>query len=224
MTKKKSFLTLLLVFCLIVPAMLILPACGKVETTITAERYANAMEFKNDQGEYYDNIDILLEVIKGEDKTKTFQVKATKKAAYAYSTADDAKDLETIWTNENGKGVIYTKETAESKWVRTEQEEEFKDFTSIIAKYAAFSSVANYKKSLPFDTKLEYNEEDQMYHGSYNQSSSITIDVSLKFENGKLVKVGYLATNSNTSNTSVTERTITYGKASISIPKVETAK
>lgn len=225
MTKKKSFLTLLLVFCLIVPAMLILPACGKVETTITAERYANAMEFKNDQGEYYDNIDILLERVDGENRTKTFQVKATKKAAYAYSTASDTKNLETIWTNENGKGVIYTKETAESKWVRTEQEEEFKDFISIIAGYGIFSSVANYKDSLPFDTKLEYNEEDQMYNGSYAQTSTTTVDVALKFENGKLVKVDYQTTNSSTGNVSaVTTRTITYGKASISIPKVETTK
>lgn len=54
---------------------------------------------------------------------KAFQFKVTKNAAYKYSTASDAENLEIIWTNKNGKGVIYTKHDAESEWVRTEQED-----------------------------------------------------------------------------------------------------
>lgn len=214
MTKKKSFLTLLLVFCLILPAMLILPACGKVETTITAEQYANALEFKNKKGEYYNNIEILYEDVKGEARTKAFQFKVTKNAAYKYSTAIDAKNFETIWTNEKGKGVIYTKKTAESEWVRTEQEEEFKDFASLVLAVAPVSSFANYKDSLPLDTKLQYSEEDKMYHGSYKQNTNTTVDVAMKFENGKLVKLNYVIGGLSG------ERTISYGKAKISIPKV----
>lgn len=132
----------------------------------------------------------------------------TDTAAYKYSTAVDAAYLETIWTNENGKGVIYTKKDADSAWVRTEYPEAFTDLAAFVL---PVSSIRNYLTSLPFDSKLTYKAEDRMYHGSYKRTSTQTVEVSMRFEDGKLVCLNY------TSSIKAT-RTMTYGDAVIEIP------
>lgn len=189
--------------------------CGyKVYTSISEERYENALNFKDEDGEYYNDIDIVF--ING--TTKVRQYKVTENAAYKYSTAIDAENLETIWTNENGKGVIYTKKNAESKWVRTEYTEPFEDIASFVL---PVSSIKNYTTPLLFGDKLTYNETDQMYHGSYEQSSAVTVAVSMKFENGKLVELSHESTNSNNGSRAEGTRTITYGNAVIEIPNAD---
>lgn len=219
MVKKKQFVALLLAICMIIPAMLMLTACGKpVDYTISsAEQYANAMSLKDSSGKYYENFDALF--MNGD--TKAFEYKLTKNAAYKYSTGSDSANLETIWTNENGKGVIYTKQTATSEWVRTEQEEEFTD-ADLASKVLPISSFASYLTSVPFESiKDTYNEESKMYSGSYNQSSSVSVDVKFQFEDGKLVKIDYESKNRDTgAQIFQGTRTITYGNAKIEIPKV----
>lgn len=177
-------------------------------------RYEKALSFKDEDDKYYNDIDIVF--ING--TTKAFQYKVTENAAYKYSTAIDAENLETIWTNENGRGVIYTKKNAESNWVRTEYTEPFEDIASCVL---PVTSIENYTKSLPFGDKLTYNETDQMYHGSYKQSSAVTVAVSMKFENGKLVELSYKSTNSNSGSRAEGTRTITYGNAVIEIPNAD---
>lgn len=201
--------------------------CGYTKDVVTATltnatQYANALEFKNEQGEYYDNIEILFENGRGEIKNKAFQFKVTQNAAYKYSTASSS-DLETIWTNENGKGVIYTKHDANSEWVRTEQETEFNDFASLVlGTGTTASSITNYKTSLSF-TDLKYDKDNKVYYGTYLKSSVI-YELELKFENGKLAKVNHTQINASSAVTKYSLRTLTYGNATIEIPTVATAE
>lgn len=174
---------------------------------IDAARYENALQFKDEDGKFYNNIDIVF--INGTEKA--FQYKVTDTAAYKYSTAADAACLETIWTNENGKGVIYTKKDADSAWVRTEYPEAFTDLAAFVL---PVSSIENYLTSLPFDSKLTYKAEDHMYHGSYKQTSTRTVEVSMRFEDGKLVRINYEYLGLTLKGT----RTMTYGDAVIEIP------
>lgn len=180
--------------------------------TIDATRYENALNLKDENGEFYKNVDVVF--VNG--TTKVFEYKVTENSAYYYHRGDSNNE-ETIWTNEDGKGVVYTKKDASSKWVKTEQAEEFKDFASCVFPVSTFK---NYLKSLPFE-KLTFSKEDQMYHGTYKQSSNSTVEISMSFVDGKLMQILYTINNIDTSSSVINPRTITYGDAVIEIPTID---
>lgn len=202
--------------------------CGyqqeKIEATLAnATHYANAMNLKDSEGNYYKNFDmIVMEGIQASNKTRAYQYTVTETAAYKYSTASDA-DLETIWINENGKGVIYTKHDAESNWVRTEQENEFTDFASCFTS----TFISNVPTLVPFDTiSSEYNSETRtgynknfnMYYGEMVYGST-NRRYSMKFGDGKLIWMDLLIKNKTTNDLIFRYDTrITYGNATIQIP------
>lgn len=181
---------------------------------IDAERYANALNFKDENGKSYQNVDYIALTHSG---VMTGQYKVTKDAAYRYSTASDLENLETIWTNEDGKGVVYTKKTKDSEWIRTVQTEKFDDFASFVL---PSSETKNILTKIAFED-LTYNEEDQTYSGSY-KLGSYTINAILRFEDGRLVKCIRSATkNDGSAATLGGNRTMTYGNAAIEIPTAD---
>lgn len=223
MRNKKTFMSLILILCLLVSATLVLSSCGKsqdnTEYTISSEHWDNAIGLKDEDGNYYMNIEITTKIKRRDKEDVHYRRKSTENSAYFYNSSTVAENIETCWINENGKGVVYTKKNAESDWIRSEEETEYEDFIalSIASDLADFASYNSKVK------KFEYNEKDNMYHGAYLYSAKTERDVAFKFEYGKLVKV--VLTDSRTDGTSViptiTTYEISYGNAVIIIPTIE---
>lgn len=186
--------------------------CGySIVTSISEERFENAMALKDENGNYYTNFDMLY--MNGEGN-KVRQYKVTENAAYKYGISSDSNNLETVWTNENGKDVIYTKYNAESKWRREQEETTDMNFANRIL---PLTSLFLGQENITYDLiKDSYNESDFAYHVTY-PISSYSMAVALYFEGGKLVKISYEITISSSSSLTGT-RTITYGNAEINIP------
>lgn len=172
---------------------------------IDAESYENALNFKDADGKFYQNVDV---------DYNGFRYIVTENAAYYYNGATTPDILETIWTNENGKGVIYTKKTKDSEWVRTVQTEKFDDFASLVLSKTSFKE---YVTRIPF-AQLTYSETDKKYSGSYKYGSN-TINASMHFEDGKLVEfIKSMVKADGTTASWGGTATVTYGNAEIEIP------
>lgn len=181
-----------------------------ITTSVSEERFADAMALKDEEGNYYTNFEILFV----NNTTKVFEYKVTENSAYQYSTATNV-NLETIWTNENGKGVIYTKKTADSEWVRAEQESEYTDFASLILP----TTFVTGQTSITYDKiKSNYSGVGFAYYITYEVVTDTYQTVALNFEDGKFVNASYILANVDTCSTRVGTRTVTYGDAVIEIP------
>lgn len=207
--------------------------CGYQKDLVTATltdatQYNNAMQFKDAEGNHYKNFDmIVMRGLSESSRTKAYQYTVTETAAYRYSIASDG-DLETIWTNENGKGVIYTKHDANSEWVRTEQETEFTDFAacftstfvSDVPTKVAFDTISG---AYSTDTKVGYYKQYNNYYGNYI-FGTITSSYTMKFADGKLVWMDLLKKNDSGNPTGRFDTKVTYGNATIEIPTVNPAE
>lgn len=206
MTKKKSFLTLLLVFCLILPAMLILPACGKVETTINSKQFVNALSFQDKNGDYYKNFK---RIAKNKGGKVVGELIVTENIVYQLKVNANTGDKTYIYyTNEDGKGVTYTA-VNDGKFVRATRTARF-DVGELISDNNTFLEYA----SDPYGYEnFEYKKEDKKYHDTVTDDNFI---IKLQFENKKLVNVylGVLLTPTETGTT----WTISYGDAELTIP------
>lgn len=186
-----------------------------ITTSVSKDRFSGAMALADEEGSYYTNFEIVFV----DGTTKASEYKVTESSAYQYSVT--AENLETIWTNENGKGVIYTKKTADSEWVRTEQESEYTNFASCILPKTLLmkQTEITYEK-----IKGNYSGSDFAYYTAYALVGSTSQIVALNFEDGKLVNASYIRVNSSTGSITFGTRTVTYGDAVIEIPTVDSAE
>lgn len=210
MLKKKSFITLLLVFCLIVPVMCTLVACGKkdnedepkaVVTTVTAEQWSKILAF--------DGIDNFTLRLEGSDR-----VLATKVTANVVSHSSNIAGgfNENIYDITNKKA--YNRTSSDGKY--TVMDDSTLTLTQALG-YAGsptktYSSIVN-----SFDT-FEYKADEKVYYAaSATFDGSTKQDVKLTFNNGYLIKVEYKRATSSGSVASITT-TYTYGDAIVIIP------
>lgn len=198
--------------------------CGyqkdKVLATVNATTFANALEFKDAEGNLYLNWQAELKN-KGGNVVKI--AKMTETAGYKYDTLYDKTNefdaLYQIIANIDGKSVAYKKYNETSVWAQTAQ---YKNST-----WPASSLVSAPKSAFSIawpdldDFEFVYNKEDQMYH-AMSENTSIKYCYDIKFENGKLVSCVYTVKGISGSATTIVAMytwTISYGNATITLPE-----
>lgn len=202
MTKKKSFITLLLVFCMIIPAMFMISACGAtVETTVTLEQWQNALNFEGATDYYY----------KSESTLYTIEYKVNATSASLLQTRKDNENIQNKWIylveEDAGEQVVfkYQYNKGDATYTRTNTYVAPENIASVVNQKSDFNQIVN-----AFDS-FEYDEEAKAYSSKTPVVySGVSSNVTLKFENGRLVKVEYTyASGANEGQGGTVE--ITYG-------------
>ena len=195
--------------------------CGyqkdKVLATVDATTFANALEFKDAEGNLYLNWQAEL---KDKNDNVLKIAKMTETAGYEYdtlySTTNEFDALYKITANIDGKGRAYKKYSESSMWVKT-AEYSSKYTNDILASVP--KSTFNVMWPDLEECTFTYNKEDQMYHGTY-ENSLVQYYYDIKFENGKLVSCVYTVKNVNSGETMRTDTwTISYGNAEVDLPE-----
>lgn len=193
--------------------------CGYQKDVVTATvdntTLANALDFKDADGNFYTNWQA--ECVNQENETIEI-TKQTEEAAYIYLRSLNPET--SIYVNiETNSSVKYSKtNNADVKWTKTERASTYN--LNTLAKSAL--SISDLK-----DLTFTYNTEDKMYHATQEITSTSTFKISseytLKFVNGKLVGITQKTTKTTLSTeesivTGVLTWTISYGNATIELP------
>lgn len=209
MTKKKSIVTLLLAFCMIIPAMFMVTACGNtVRTTINdSAEWQSALKFED--------VDNYCFTVTYSDRRIEKRVNET--SAYIRSTTD-GQLTEKYYNLEDGKVCQYTYDAETAKWTRTE----LSSYTTI----ASIMEVEGGKLGTPYTTILnsyddeKYDEKEQAYiiESATIESQSAT-NLKLSFEDGKLARFEFTKMSKGATPTPVQHvYEYSYGGVKITIP------
>lgn len=182
MSKKKSFISLLLFFCMIIPAMFIISACGAtVETTVTAEQWQKALKFEGETDYYY----------KRESSLYTIEYKLNATSASLLQTTKSDNSIKNKWIclveGEGDEQALYKYQyNKDGTYTKTEQSIKPENIAVIITS----TTNKSYSAMLTAFDLFEYDEEIKAYVSKTPVTcSGVLSDVTLKFENGKLVYV-----------------------------------
>lgn len=210
MTKKKSFVALLLAFCMIIPAMFMVTACGKtVRTTITdSVEWQSALKFEG--------VDNYCMTVTGPDRK--IEKKANATSAYIRDTVNGQKPTEKYYNLEGGHVCQYTYDAGTEKWTR----KELSSHTTI----ASIMELEGRALGEPYTAILKsydaekYNEEEKAYiFESATIESVNATNLKLSFEDGKLVRFEF--TRMSTGGDPKPVQSVyeySYGRVQITIP------
>lgn len=221
MLKKKSFLTLLLVFCMIVPAMCTLAACGKkdnkdnpkpVVTTVTAEQWSNALNFEGVTNFHWKKAGLISNIDIRANSTSASHVFIDRnsgainaKTVYNVEEEDGASAIYKYAYNKNFESDITKDLYTRTKEAATPVENLF----SLVNPKNSFSQIVN-----AFDS-FDYNSEEKMYVSKTAVTySGVSSNLKLKFADAKLVWLeDTFATGSYEGQSETTE--ISYGSVEV---------
>lgn len=180
---------------------------------------ANAVQFKDAEGEYYSNLkaECTGYYIAASTATRVDVVKKivfTSDKYYTYNCGVGVgQPLEDLYVNEDSGCSRYTKENADKKWERISQDGHY-------SANALLASARNIIYRYGIDNfNYTYNTENNTYSATkLDGSTSIKVIHILKFANGKLVNMELDRVNSSNITTEHYSWTVSYGNASIEIP------
>lgn len=204
--------------------------CGyqqeKITATVDAATLANAIQFKDAEGNEYTNWQA-----ENFDKVKnkvTIKVKYTGDGYYRYNE-ETTEALEGIYLNFDNDGVKtyakYEKANADSEWVKTTGKN---NYTTLGSTARNFVGISKSLSTCSFED-FSYSEEDNMYHievgAGESESRRQYYTYSIKFANGKLIGFSVVKNllNKTTGNITIQSDvswTIDYGNATIEVPEV----
>lgn len=198
--------------------------CGhqkeKITATVDETTFANALEFKDAEGNLYLNWEV-------EVKNKSGEVikiaKMTENASYEYDTlyskTAELDALYRILANVNGKARTLNKYNDSGMWVKTNEYSAGKYTNDTLANLPK-STLSAFWPNLD-ELEFTYNKEDQMYHAvEYSDPSQFYYDI--KFENGKIVNYVYtvkIVSGDVVTTVEIYTFTISYGNTTIDLPE-----
>lgn len=195
--------------------------CGyqqeKITATVDSATLANAILFKDAEGNYYTNFEANCTGYNTSDKNVTKKIKFTGDKLYKYdSTHSSSEPLAIIYANTSEGSSKYTKNGEDVGWTET----------TSTGKYTIISLAPTIKGTVFMygtdDYVFEYNEENNTYSASKaREGASSNNKYTLKFANGKLVGVVVEVISNSTQQASIRYSwTLSYGNTTIELPEV----
>lgn len=196
--------------------------CGyqqeKIDAKVTDAQLANAILFKDAEGNYYTNLEAEAIGYNTAERDIVEKIKFTGDKFYTYNCGlYDTDPLEVIYANFDNDGVKtwakYTKENESAEWANTSGEGSYGVVTLL---NSAKTNIFMYGVPSTF----EYDETNNTYRGIESKTTSDDV-CTLKFANGKLVSVVVERVSKSSGNATVHYAwTISYGNAAITLPTI----